>query len=62
MLRARQCPAHSRLKHLRRTADDRLIAVSANPAYPPIILDDDDSQTVRFLGVVTELHREYRAS
>ena len=48
------------LKHLRRTADDRLIAVSANPAYPPIILDDDDSKTVRFLGVVTELHRDYR--
>ena len=49
------------LKPLRRTADGRLIAVSANPAYPPIILDDDDNQTVRFLGIVTELHRDYRA-
>ncbi|MBD3371316.1 MAG: hypothetical protein GF403_01215 [Candidatus Coatesbacteria bacterium] len=45
------------LKHLRRTADGRLIALSARPAYPLIILDDDDSQTVRFLEVVTELHR-----
>ncbi len=45
------------LKYLRRTGAGPLLALSANQAHQPLILDETTTNAVRVLGVVREIRR-----